>query len=187
MHVWNVLHAVSWKYRTQKLRKKSPSAHHRITLSGYIFTTKAYIDNRTKIVKRQYLLHMSSQYAELRPINGWDLLASLGHPSKFHRVSRLDFVTAPTSLNGRQPNFARFWSSPSLVYYVYTTGDFCRLTEFCQLQNSVCVRITRSPILAALLHGTRALVGVSQTLWRWAEGATYIRQGGHHVGHRSTF
>ena len=34
-------------------------------------------------------------------------------------------------------------------------------------------------ILAALLH--------SQTLWRWTEGATYIRQGGHHVGHWPTF
>jgi len=37
-------------------------------------------------------------------------------------------------------------------------------------------------ILAALLHGT-LVVGVSQTLWRWTEGATYIQQGGHHVGH----
>jgi len=31
----------------------------------------------------------------------------LGHPSKFQRVSRLGIVTAPTSLNGGQPNFAR--------------------------------------------------------------------------------
>jgi len=53
-----------------------------------------------KPVKRQYLLHMSSQYAELRPINGWDLLVSLGHPSKFQRLSRLGFVTAATSLTG---------------------------------------------------------------------------------------
>jgi len=30
-------------------------------------------------------------------------------------------------------------------------------------------------------------VGVSQTLWRWTEGATYVRQGDHHVGHRPTF
>jgi len=31
------------------------------------------------------------------------------------------------------------------------------------------------------------VVGVSQTLQRWTEGATYIRQGGHHVGHWLTF
>ena len=41
-------------------------------------------------------------------------------------------------------------------------------------------------VLAVLLHGT-PVVGVSQTLRRWTEGATYVRQGGHHVGHWPTF
>jgi len=40
-------------------------------------------------------------------------------------------------------------------------------------------------VLAALLHGT-LVVGVSK-LRRSTEGATYIRQGGHHVGHLPTF
>ena len=44
----------------------------------------------------------------------------------------------------------------------------------------------RFHVLAALLHDT-LVVGISQTLWRWEEGATYIWQGGHHVGHRPTF
>ena len=54
-------------------------------------------------------------------------MASLGHPCKFQRVSRLGTVTA------------------------------------------------------------RHSVGHSQTLRRRTEGATYIRQGGHHVGHWPTF
>ena len=41
-------------------------------------------------------------------------------------------------------------------------------------------------VVAALLHGSQ-VVGVSQTLRRWTEGATYILQGGHHVGHWPTF
>jgi len=41
-------------------------------------------------------------------------------------------------------------------------------------------------VLEALLHGTLE-VGVSQTLRSQTEGATYIRQGDHHVGHRPTF
>jgi len=41
-------------------------------------------------------------------------------------------------------------------------------------------------VLIALLHGT-PVVGVSQTLRRWTEGATYIRQGDHHVAHWPTF
>jgi len=59
MQVWNMLHAASWKYMTQKMTQKSPSAHHCTTLSGCIFATKAHIDNRKKLVKQQYLPHMS--------------------------------------------------------------------------------------------------------------------------------
>jgi len=41
-------------------------------------------------------------------------------------------------------------------------------------------------VLAALLHGT-LIVRVSQTLRRWTEGASCIRQDGHHVGQWLTF
>jgi len=41
-------------------------------------------------------------------------------------------------------------------------------------------------VLAALLHGSQ-VVSVSQTLRRWTEGATYVQQGDHHVGHWTTF
>ena len=60
-----------------------------------------------KLVEMQYLLHMSAQYGELRPTNGWDRFGCLGHPIKFQRVSRLGSVTAATSLAGGQPNLAR--------------------------------------------------------------------------------
>jgi len=43
-----------------------------------------------------------------------------------------------------------------------------------------------SRVLAALLHGSQ-VVSVSQTLRRWTKGATYARQGDHHVGHWPTF
>jgi len=41
-------------------------------------------------------------------------------------------------------------------------------------------------VLAALLHGSQ-VVSVSQILRRWTEGATYVRQGDHHVGHWPPF
>ena len=44
MHIWNVLHAARWKYRTQK----SPFWHRRTTLSGCIFAAEAFTDNRKK-------------------------------------------------------------------------------------------------------------------------------------------
>jgi len=41
-------------------------------------------------------------------------------------------------------------------------------------------------VLAVLLHGSQ-VVGVSQTLQRLTEGATYVWQGDHHVGHWPAF
>jgi len=38
----------SLKTQDAKMSLKSPSGHHRTILSGYIFATKAYIDNREK-------------------------------------------------------------------------------------------------------------------------------------------
>ena len=89
-----------------KNRQKFAIRHHRTTLSGYIFTTKAYIDTRKKFVKQQYLPHMSLQYGELRATSGWDRSGSLCHPCKFQRVWRLGSVNARHYSSGRQPNFA---------------------------------------------------------------------------------
>jgi len=116
--------------------KKSPSGHHCTTLSGYIFATKACIDNQKKIVKQQYLLHMSSQYGGLRHTSGWDRFGSLGHPSKFQRISRLGSVTARYSSIGRQPNFAALnrgrqlysarrpsrWALPTFLVSYFSAG-----------------------------------------------------------------
>ena len=49
-----------------------------------------------------------------------------------------------------------------MVHYVYIHFRGL-LVEFCQVKNSLCVQVSRSSILAALLHGTAA-AGVSQTL-----------------------
>jgi len=101
-----VLHGARCKYRMQKVVKESPSGHHRTTLSCSIFATKAHIDNWKNAVKQQYLLHIFSQYRELRPTSGCDRSGSLGHPCKFKRVSCLGSVIARHSRIGRQPNFA---------------------------------------------------------------------------------
>jgi len=60
----------SLKIQDAKKSPKSPSEHYRTNLSDYIFVTKAHIDNRKKLVKQQYLSHMSSQYGEFRPTSG---------------------------------------------------------------------------------------------------------------------
>ena len=51
-----------WKSRTQKIAKQSPSGHNRTTLSGYIFASKARIDNWKKNL-------LSSNISSARPHN----------------------------------------------------------------------------------------------------------------------
>jgi len=74
------------------------------------------------------------------------------------------------------------------------TSSTCphNMANFGLLTAEICWRVLGTPsnfngfrISAALLHGT-LVVGVSQTLWCWTEGA-YIRQGDHHAGHWPTF
>ena len=61
------------------------------------------------------------------------------------------------------------WPSPVLVHYIYIFGGSCPVLEFCEVQNSLCIYVLCSPILVALLYGTR-VVGMNQTLQHWAEG-----------------
>ena len=105
--------------------------------------------------------------------------------TKFQRLSRLGFVTAPTSLNGRQPNFARCLavSCAGILCSIYISGVVRRFLPPDGLLPTA--KSTLRPNRAFYID-TRAL-GVSQTMWRSAKRATYIRQGGHHVGHRPTF
>jgi len=111
------------KYRMQKVVKKSSSGHHRTTLSGYIFATKARINN-------------------------WkNLLSSNTFSKRSHNMVNFGPLAAEIGLV--------VWGAPA--------------------------NLNRFRVLAALLHGS-LVVGVSQTLRHWTEGATYIRQGGHHVG-----
>jgi len=124
MQVWNVLHAAHWKYRKQNIDKKSPSGHHRTTLSAFIFTTKACIDN--------WKYFLSSNISSTCPHN------------------MVNFGPVPAEI------VSLVWGTPA------NFNGFC--------------------VLAALLHCT-LVVSVSQTLWRSTEGATYIWQGDHHVGH----
>jgi len=105
MQVWNVLQAARWKCRTQKIAKNSPSGHHPTALSGYIFTTKACINNWKKTCWIAMSPASPHNMVNFGP-SGWDLLTSLGHPSKFQRVLRLGSVTTRHSSSGRQPNLA---------------------------------------------------------------------------------
>ena len=129
MQVWKLLHAARWKHETQKSRQKSPSRHHRTNLSGYIFATKARIDNR----KKNLLSSNMSFTCPYNMVNFGPIAAEIGLP---------------------------VWGTPPNLKWVSRLGS---------------------------ITARHLVVGVSQTLRRWTEGATCVRQGDHHVRHWPTF
>jgi len=145
-------------------RKQSPSTHHRTTLSGYIFATKARIDNR----KKTCLLNSNISPTCLHNmVNVCPLAAEIGSvlwgaPANFNGFRVLaSFLQRRRSMEANQ-TLHDVWPSPGLVHYIYIFGGSCPVTEFYHVKNSLSVQVSRCPILAALLHSTRVM-GVCQT------------------------
>ena len=87
-----------------------------------------------------------------------------GTPSNFNGFHVLALLLHRCHSTEVKQTLHNVWQSPGLVHHIYIFGGCSPLMEFCQVQNSLCVQVFCSPILAALLLGTWA-VGVSQTLW----------------------
>ena len=136
---------------------------------------------------------MSLQYGELRPTNGWDRLAGLGHTIIFQRVSRLSPI-AKNSPSGHHRT--------TLLDYIVATKAcidnrkklFNNISPTCPqntvnfglLASDICWRVWGTPtnfngfrVLAGLLHGTLVVAsakhcGVEQRappmFGRWPSG-----------------
>jgi len=112
---------------------------------------------------------MFSQYGELRPTNGCDLLASLGHPANFNGFLVIGFVTTPTSLSGGQPNFAGCLavSCTGILYIFFGRGALAhngilpaanitlRPSLAFSYTGSVTARHSSTGVSQSLRHGTR--------------------------------
>jgi len=180
---WNALHAARWKYRSgHKTYAKKCCLR---TIAQLWRAMSSQIKHAPiigiKLVKQQYLLRMSSQYGELLPTSDWD---SLGTPVNFNGFWHLGFITAATSFNGSQPNFARCLAvSWACTLYIHFRGllprnGILRGTEF-TLHPSLALSYIGSVTARLSSKGASAkLCGVEQTA---------PRQGGHHVGYWPTF
>jgi len=115
-----VRYAARCKYRTQKSCQKSPSGHHRTTLSGYIFAIKAYIDNRKKLVKQQYLLYMSHNMVNFGPLAAEIVSFVWGTPANFNGFRVLATLLQRRRSTEVNQTLHYVWPSPGLVRYIYT-------------------------------------------------------------------
>jgi len=113
------------------------------------------------MVKQQYLLHMSLQYGKLWPTNGWDRFGSFGAPQQIS-VGFLCWLRYCIDVAYRRPTKLCTMFGCVLDWYIFVGS--CSLTEFCQVQNSLCIQVLPCSILAALLNST--LQRASAKLWR---------------------
>jgi len=115
-----------------------------------------------KLVKQQYLLQMSHSMVNFGPLTAgmaWPVWSTPANLNGFRVLASL--LRRRRSPEANQ-TLHDVWPS---LHYVYIFGGSCPLTKLYQLQTSLCVQILLSPILVALLHGSRP-AGVSQNLRR---------------------
>jgi len=132
-------------------RKKSPSVHHRTTLSGYIFSTNAHIYNWKTNLLNSSISSTCSHYVVNFGLLAAEIFSLIcGTPANFN-----GFRVLASLLQRCRLGWYTMYSLPGLLPH----NGILPGVKFALLQ------VLHSPILPALLHGTRAAV-ISQTLWR---------------------
>jgi len=103
MHVWNVLHAARWKYRTQKLRKKSPSSHNRTNLLSYIFATIRHVSTIEKNALNSNISsrrpHNMVNFGPLTAEIHWRVWGTQANFDQFHILASLLHQRRSTEVN----------------------------------------------------------------------------------------
>jgi len=140
-----------------------------------MFANKARIDNRKNLlninISPRNMVNFGPLAVEIGSLvwgtpanfNGFRVLASL--------LERCRSVEANQTLHD-------VWPSPGLVHCIYIFRGSCPVTEFCQVQGSLYVQILRSPCYCTSNGREPNFAALS---------ATYIGQGGRHIGHWPTF
>jgi len=119
MQVWNVLHVARWKYR-QKLRKKSPSAHHHTNLSSYTFVTKACIDNRKSLLHSNISSKSLHNIVNFDPLMAENISGVWATPANFNGVRILSSLLHQCHSTEVSQTLYDVWPSPGLLHYTCT-------------------------------------------------------------------
>jgi len=90
---------------------------------------------------------MTVQYGERRPTSAEIVSLVWGAPANFNWFRVLASLLQRRRSTEANQTLHDVWPSPARLHYIYIFGGCCPVTEFCQVQNSVCVfQVLRSPI-----------------------------------------
>jgi len=175
----------SLKIQDAKITEKSPSAHHRTTLSGCIFATRHVSTLRKTLLNSNISSTCPRSMVNFGPLTaeiGWRVC---GTPANFNGFRIL------TSLNAGQPNFACRLAVSCAGALCIHLGGSCP----CQVRNSLCVQVLRSPMGSVTAQHANSGREPNFTAWykEWImellllvifnRGRHLYSEGGHHVGH----
>jgi len=194
MHVWNVLHAAHWKYRTQKIGKKC----HLGTITELCPAISLQLRHVSTIGKNLLNSNNSStcphNMVNFGPLTAeifWRVWGTLANFNRFRILASLVHQRCSTEVN---KTLQDVWTSPGLVHYIYifrgsSPNGILPVADKNHFASKSCILIYWQHYCTALEQQPSAkLGGVVQgmELWNFAEGAAYVRLGGHHVGHQPT-
>ena len=160
MQVWNVLHTARWRCRTQK----SPTIRYLGTIAQIcraISSHLRHVSTIGKLLNSNVFSACPYNMANIGPLTAEIGSGVWGTPANFNGFRVLASLLQRRRSPKANQTLHDVWPSLGLVHYVFIFGASCPLTEFCHVQNSLCIQVLHSPILAVLLHGTPA-AGVSQ-------------------------
>jgi len=166
MQVWNVLHAARWKCRTQKIAK-----NRRLGTIAQLCRAISSQLRHISTIKKYLLCNNISSTCPHNMVNFSLLAAEIvwlvwGTPANFNGFRVLaSFLQRRRSTEANQ-TLHNVWPLPGLVDYLYIFGGCCPYRNFARCKIHFESSKSCALLLAALLHGSRA-VGASQTLRRW--------------------
>jgi len=102
--------------------KHSPSAHHRTTMSGYIFAIKVHIDNQKNLLNSNISFtcpHNMMNFGPLTADIGWRASGTPANYNGFHILASLLHQRCSTEVN---QTLHDDWPSPALVHNIYIFG-----------------------------------------------------------------
>jgi len=174
--------------------KKSPYGHHCTTLSGYILATKAYINNQKNLLNSNISPTTPHNMVNFGPLAAEMSSRVCGTPANFNGfrilallLQRRRSLEANQTLHNVRP-------SPGLIHYISFSGALARYgilpgAKF-TLRPGLAFSYIGSITARHSSSGRQPNFAAWYAEWNYgtfAEGATYIWLGGHHVGHWPTF
>jgi len=151
MHVWNVLHAARWKYRTQKNRRLRTIAQHCRAISSqlrYISTIGKNLLNSTISPRLHYVVNFSPLAAEIcwrvwgtpTNFNGFCVLAALLHSTLVvgviqtlrHWTQSAAYIWQGGHHVGHWPTFLVIFALPRLFFCLSVLSHIKTTCPWCQ-------------------------------------------------------